>query len=193
MTAALMTVLGPVSGCAVDLPMAGSALKSEAVQPAEPFPPVWVLDEPEPEAPSVPERPGTTYAVARAAYLVEELRYALRTSYPDSTIRDSRCEVCAFFLTLSETAARGRWVYRLGRISIVDVQPRPQLAGWWDLPQATPVVDLTLRIPASKLVDVDGEVVEELDAFVLRTRFQATTSPYKMWNIRGNGGRASAA
>ena len=154
------------------------------VAEATPFPPDSVLDEPEPTEPPR-GRPTLAYAEREVRYLLDEVVYAMRTSYPDDALRDSRCDVCTFFLLISEEAAKQEWLFRIDGIEVVRTTPRPGLEGPWSRTTSSPVLDVVLRVPDFEAVDASGEVVREYDGGVLRTRFQTTGGDYKSWQLVG--------
>ncbi|WP_309649095.1 hypothetical protein [Nocardioides sp.] len=131
-------------------------------QSPSPWPPASVLEEPEPDSPAPSMgRQGKARVQDYVSYLLDEIDYALRTTFPAAVLRsDARCRICGEVVDSAERARADRVLYDFddwgGYLLLARELPitRPGARFWR--------VRLILWQPEIEVRDQAGELVETI-------------------------------
>jgi hypothetical protein len=141
-----------------------------APEPSGPWPPPSVLALDEPTLPPIDAEPVRAVVLDFVSYLLDEIDYALRTTFPDNILRHGtdgwgrRCEVCDEVVELADTAQDERQRYEFddwGGYPLLAGEVAPQEP---DDPATYWRIRLMLRQPEMRVLDDRGEVVDTTPA-----------------------------
>jgi hypothetical protein len=164
-----MRRLGWLSVVALLLTACSGSDDAPAPEPSGPWPPPCILALDEPTLPPIDAEPVRAVVLDFVSYLLDEIDYALRTTFPDNILRHGtdrwgrRCEVCDEVVGLADTAQAERQRYEFD-----DWDGSPLLTTKLDSSEFEPAtywrVRLMLRQPEMRVLDDRGEVVDTTPA-----------------------------